>query len=294
MSAAMLPSMMAYIAPVLTAWPKIEIAVHAVTDARNDLRRKADAAHLRKHASHRMAAQQSGPIRPRQEGDDLLQHGREARNGHIGPADKAVPRAHDRSDRAGLPVRRKREDHAGRQRCAEQHQDHHVQQHEQHVRSAQIPARQRQITEAGGRGDAVDEQRGAERRQIIAQREDSGPDRRNGQVVPCTGDLVEHHGEVRAEGHRHTADGQQRRDELPADTAMQERVLHLCPGCRKGRAERTLIRPAEEGDIEHQQDHRRDEGGEEHALILEIQLAVAPDQRTESGHFSAPPASFCP
>ena len=241
-----------------------------------------------------MVAQEAGAVGAGEEGQHLLQSGAEVGDGHVGAADETVAGADDGADSRSLPVRGEPEVDAGGERRAEHGQQEHIQQQRQHVADRKIPAHAGQIAQAHRRSGEGDDEGGGKAGDVVAHGHGGRAHGRDGEVVAGTAGLVLYHQQIGAEGHGDAAHRQQGGHQLAAYHTVEHAVSHGGARLLQSGAEGVVKHLLQKGGVQHQQDHRGDEGRVKHALILEIELYIAPDQRTKSCHFSSPPVSFLP
>jgi len=240
-----------------------------------------------------MIAQKRSPVGAGQKRDHVLNPGGKLGDRHISAAQKAVCRADDRRNGSYSALTNKEMADDGGKRRAEQHEQKHVEKHEQNIRGGKIPAGKGEIQKARARRDITDDSRDDHRGKIVSEAHDGALHRRDGKVARGARHAVLHHDHIRGECDRHTANRKQGRHEPSADEALGQRIRHGKPFGNAGK-EAVAVNVPEKGDEQQKNDERRDQRGKKHALILKKQLGIASDKIAERSHLSSPPASFFP
>lgn len=272
---------------------EVQITIDGVLDAFNDFRREPLRLHFRIHPTERMIPQQACAVGAGQEADDLLQTCSELGDGHIGTADKAISGADDGANGGNLTLGGQEEvDDAG-ERCAEQHQQNHIRQQQEHVPGGHVPAHLCQVEHACTQCQDADDQSADDGGKVIAQRQGGAAHRSHGQIPPGTGHFVLYHEGVAADGYGDATDRQQGGKQFSSGSGVNE-LLGDVHTLGQGGGKAVPVDLCQECGVQHQQDHGGNQGRKEHGFVLEKQLAVAADQIAQSCHLSIPPVSFLP
>ena len=222
-----------------------------------------------------------------------MQTFRKAGNGHIRTTNKAIHRADDRANRRGLSLGGQLTDHQRRKACAKQHHNYHIANQHQNMGKGHIPAGDIEVEKAGNQCHKTNHKGGKGAGKVISQRKGAALHGRNGQILVCTGGFILHHQKIGAEGHRHTANCQQRRQQLSAHQAVHQAILDGDP-FRHSHQERIFIDLSQKHGIQHQQNKGCDQGSKEQTLIFEEKFGVPLKKGRKLGHFPSPPSIFLP